>query len=459
MSPRRPWPRPFVTCALALTLTAGPAGTPLVPAAAARHQPGTQQPADPGGEEPAESAQADRATAGPDAEDPGAGRPTAPAEPGTGPEPGAAPQERDAAAVLSRLRDLYREIGAAEEAARVGQERLRAQERRVAGVSAELAEARDALAAARAAAGRLARAEYRAGGARLPAGMRSLLAARGPDPLAEADRRDLLERAGSRAAKLVNGLAAREERADALAERSRAELDTEQTLAAYQQEQRTEVTARVEEAEKLLSSLSDTELAGLRGLEQWTDVTSGTGPAAEEERGTAAGAPGAAAEDGGGDLPPSAGGRRAVEHARARVAPPGAPGGGRAIAAATLGRAALPGPVGPGPRRAPGSGAASAPGLVVEAWARAGLRIPLTPREQWAALERVATDRLRPGDIVVLGPEAAHSVLYAGDGQVLDRPFPGAATRSAPLDPGRVQGAVRPDPGAPGVVCPVPGGC
>ncbi|NJQ08217.1 hypothetical protein, partial [Streptomyces lonarensis] len=289
-----------------------------------------------------------------------------------------------------------------------------------------------------------AREEYRDGGARLPGAVRALLAADRPDLLAEVHRRDLLERAGSRAAKLVDGLVAREARADALAERARAELDTEQTLAAYQREQREEVTERVEEAEQLLASLSDAELSGLRGLEQWADAEARQGLAADGSPGSGAGVPGAP----GGDLPPSAAGREAVAHAREETRAQPAAGGGRAIAAAALGLL-TPGaaPFLTGARAEPTAG----PDLVVRAWARAGLRVPLTAGEQWAALERVDTGRLRPGDIVVLAPDAERSVLYAGDGEVFDRPFPGAPSRPTALDPERVLGAVRPDPAAPGV--------
>ncbi|NJP69097.1 hypothetical protein HCJ92_23140, partial [Streptomyces sp. ventii] len=336
MPARRPWPHPLLACLLALSLTAG---TASAAEAGRRH---LQDEDDPGsgtgvngGPSPATGAPDHPPAPG----DPPAGLPTedTTAEDPTGTDSGTDTgtdgtggppvEERDAAGVLSRLRSLYRQIGAAEEAARVGQERLRVQERRVAGVSAELAETRDALTAARAAAGRLAREEYR-GGTALPSAIGTLLAADGRDPLAALHRRDVLERAGSRVAKLVTGLEAREERADSLAEHSRTELDTEQTLASVQEERHREVRARVGEAEEVLASLSDVEFAGLREVEQLADaearreVAAGADPAAGPVGGETAadetagdGTPG---DDGRGtvDLPPSEAGRRAVAHAR-----------------------------------------------------------------------------------------------------------------------------------------------
>src|SRR5690606_38682957 len=57
---------------------------------------------------------------------------------------------------------------------------------------------------------------------------------------------------------------------------------------------------------------------------------------------------------------------------------------------------------------AEGPAAYDCSGLTSEAWAAAGTPVPRTSQEQWAELERVPLDRLRPGDLVVYFPEATH---------------------------------------------------
>lgn len=71
---------------------------------------------------------------------------------------------------------------------------------------------------------------------------------------------------------------------------------------------------------------------------------------------------------------------------------------------------------------------------------------PRTSQEQWARLERVPLDELRPGDLVVYFPEATHVALYLGDGMVVQAPRPGARIKVSPIASGPVLGAVRPDP-------------
>ncbi len=86
-------------------------------------------------------------------------------------------------------------------------------------------------------------------------------------------------------------------------------------------------------------------------------------------------------------------------------------------------------------------------GLTSVAWQRAGTAIPRTSQEQWARLERVPLNELRPGDLVVYFPEATHVAMYLGDGKVVQAPRPGAEVKVSPIAANPVLGAVRPDPG------------
>jgi len=83
------------------------------------------------------------------------------------------------------------------------------------------------------------------------------------------------------------------------------------------------------------------------------------------------------------------------------------------------------------------------------AWERAGTPIPRTSQEQWARLDHVPLDELRPGDLVVYFPEATHVAMYLGDGMVIQAPRPGARVKVSPIASNPLLGAVRPDPAGP----------
>ncbi|MEU2516996.1 C40 family peptidase [Streptomyces syringium] len=74
------------------------------------------------------------------------------------------------------------------------------------------------------------------------------------------------------------------------------------------------------------------------------------------------------------------------------------------------------------------------------------MRIPRTSQEQWKRLTRIPLDALRPGDLIIYYQEATHVAIYAGDGQVIHAPRPGAFVKLSPIAFGPVLGAVRPDP-------------
>lgn len=95
-------------------------------------------------------------------------------------------------------------------------------------------------------------------------------------------------------------------------------------------------------------------------------------------------------------------------------------------------------------------------GLTARAWAAAGRTLPPTSGEQWRTLPKVPTGSLRPGDLVVYFPDAAHVALYVGGGRVVHVPRPGAAVAVSPLAAHPVLGAVRPDAGAPPLAAYVP---
>jgi cell wall-associated NlpC family hydrolase len=79
-------------------------------------------------------------------------------------------------------------------------------------------------------------------------------------------------------------------------------------------------------------------------------------------------------------------------------------------------------------------------GLTQWAYAAAGVSLPRTAAAQYQATQRVRREHLQPGDLVFFccdpaqpGVAVSHVGLYAGAGQMLDAPAPGAVVRLEPL--------------------------
>ncbi|WP_326600564.1 NlpC/P60 family protein [Streptomyces sp. NBC_01803] len=319
----------------------------------------------------------------------------------TAPPAGAEP--RDPEALLTELRTLYRQTGAATEAFNETDERLRAQRAEVERLTERLADTRTDLAAARRLAGRLAAGQYRQGALTLPPALRLLL---GEDPgQAMHDGTVAVRTAAAKTAE-IDRLVANEERADELTTAAREALDTEETLAEERRSRRDEIHRRLDEVTALLAGLTPEETAELAAREL----------AATDEAQRELLASGTLDDD---DRPPSPAGQRALTWALAQLGKPYAWG-------------------------AEGPAAFDCSGLTSQAWAHAGVTIPRTSQRQWNELPRVPLSELRPGDLVIYREDAGHVALYAGDAQVVHAPRPGTEVTLAPLASDPVRGAVRP---------------
>lgn len=76
-------------------------------------------------------------------------------------------------------------------------------------------------------------------------------------------------------------------------------------------------------------------------------------------------------------------------------------------------------------------------GLTLYAYAKAGISLPRTAAQQYAASEPVNPEDALPGDLVFYGKTASgihHVGLYIGGGYMLDAPRPGTKVRIAPMD-------------------------
>ncbi|MEU9070001.1 NlpC/P60 family protein [Streptomyces sp. NPDC048306] len=316
----------------------------------------------------------------------------------------AATDDHTVAGLLTDLQRLYREAERATETYNGTEERLRKQRAEVRRLDKELARARTSLHDSRGAAGRLARQQYQ-NRSDLSPYLRLLLAR---DPQHAIDQGHVIGRLARERVETVGRLAGDEKKAEELAQRSREALARQASLAERQEKERDGVRERLRAVEELLASLTPEQLAALAELEQ-------SGIAEQQERFLASGALGD-------DAKPSAEGDRAVRFAMEQLGKPYEWG-------------------------AEGPASYDCSGLTSVAWERAGTPIPRTSQEQWARLEHVPLDRLRPGDLVVYFPEATHVALYLGDGMVVQAPRPGADVKVSPIAANPVLGAVRPDPG------------
>jgi peptidoglycan DL-endopeptidase CwlO len=96
---------------------------------------------------------------------------------------------------------------------------------------------------------------------------------------------------------------------------------------------------------------------------------------------------------------------------------------------------------------ATGPGSYDCSGLVQAAWAAAGVQIPRTTYEQWAALPHIATSAIEPGDLLYYDGEG-HVAMYVGGGYIIDAPQTGLDVQKLPMSTGwyaaNFDGAVRP---------------
>jgi peptidoglycan DL-endopeptidase CwlO len=85
-------------------------------------------------------------------------------------------------------------------------------------------------------------------------------------------------------------------------------------------------------------------------------------------------------------------------------------------------------------------------GLVMKAWAAAGISIERTTEEQWDSLPHVSTSDLQPGDILEFAGES-HVGLYIGGGELIDAPHTGLDVEKVALSGwylSNLDGALRP---------------
>ncbi|MER7518116.1 NlpC/P60 family protein [Streptomyces sp. NPDC126499] len=237
----------------------------------------------------------------------------------------------------------------------------------------------------RGALGAVAGAQYRSGG--MDPALALLLSS---DPDSYLARASVLDRATARQGAALAEL--RRELRELAQERTEASLalaELERSRAEVARHKRT-VERKLAEARRVLAALSADERAGF-------ERASRSGRAALDE-----------------ELPPL-----------------GDLGPSRAAAAVIAARAAIGKPYVWG---ATGPSAFDCSGLMVWSYRQAGIALPRTSQAQRNAGRRVPLSQAQPGDLVTYRSDASHVAIYAGNGQVIHAPYPGARVRYDPVN-------------------------
>lgn len=276
---------------------------------------------------------------------------------------------------------LYGEAERATELYNAARENLGALRGRIARAQDSAARTQEDINEMRAVLGSMAGAQYRSGG--IDPSVALLLSS---DPDTYLDRAAALDRAGERRALTLHKLHRAQRRiAQSRAEAAAALAAMERDREAVARHKRT-VEAKLDRARQLLRSL----------------------PAADRE---------------------SLG--RASRSGRSQEAfPADAAGSARAMAALMAARQALGRPYVWG---ANGPDGFDCSGLMQWAYARAGVGLPRTSQAQRYAGRMVPLSQARPGDLVAYRADASHIGMYAGNGQVIHAPYPGAPVRYDPV--------------------------
>ncbi|MFF2568195.1 NlpC/P60 family protein [Streptomyces sp. NPDC058084] len=280
---------------------------------------------------------------------------------------------------------LFEEAERATESYNRADEKADRLRRTVSLVQDSLARGQERINRMRGALGSVAGAQYRSGG--IDPALALLLSS---DPDSYLDRASALDRAAARQGAALGELQRElRERAQERAEAGRTLAELERSRAEVARHKRT-VEGKLAEARRLLASLTAEERAGF-------DRASRSGREALGE-----------------ELPPL-----------------GDLGPSRAAAAVIAARSAIGRPYVWG---ATGPSAFDCSGLMVWSYRQAGIALPRTSQAQRYAGRRIPLSQAQPGDLVTYRGDASHVAIYAGNGQVIHAPYPGARVRYDPVN-------------------------
>ena len=340
-----------------------------------------------------------------------------------------APTPRTAADALTQMRVLYQQFATAAEAFHESETVLARRTAQAKAATARAAAATRATEAYRLRIRQLVRSESRSTpfqtfGAMLTSGSRSDFAAQASLLEVVATRRSaVVEEAAKAAAAATRAQAEARTAAESAAALTR-ELGVERTKLSRQAAQAAALYRRLSAQERAALAAAQTQRAA---AERASRAASRTSPAptpapAGTARPTAAPSP-----------PPSS----------PAPAPPAAvPVSGRASIAVAEARRQIGKPYVWG---SAGPNSFDCSGLTSWSWRAAGVILPRTSRQQYAAGVKVTRSALRPGDLVYFGSPIYHVAIYVGGNTMISAPQPGDVVKYQSLDAfGDYAGATRP---------------
>nr|WP_206324662.1 MULTISPECIES: C40 family peptidase [unclassified Streptomyces] len=292
-------------------------------------------------------------------------------------------------ATRAKVDRLYEEAERATESYNRADEKADALRRKVGQAQDSLARGQERINRMRGALGALAGAQYRSGG--LDPTLDLLLSS---DPDSYLDRASVLDRVTARQTAALTEL--RQERhrlAQERAEGRAALAELERSRAEVARHKRS-VEHKLAEARRILAALTATERADYERASRSGGRSGGPGE----------------------ELPPPA---------------DLGPADSRAAAAVLAARSAVGKPYVWG---ATGPTAFDCSGLMVWSYRQAGISLPRTSAAQRNAGRQVPLSQAQPGDLVTYRGDASHVAIYAGNGQVIHAPYPGARVRYDPVN-------------------------
>jgi cell wall-associated NlpC family hydrolase len=72
-------------------------------------------------------------------------------------------------------------------------------------------------------------------------------------------------------------------------------------------------------------------------------------------------------------------------------------------------------------------------GLVMWAWAHAGVSLPHFSGGQYASTQHISMSQLQPGDLVFPADTGQHVAMYIGGGQIIEAPHTGDVVHIVPM--------------------------
>ncbi|MEV7118429.1 C40 family peptidase [Kitasatospora griseola] len=305
--------------------------------------------------------------------------------------------------LLEQLHTFYQQAEAATEQYNGTVARLAEQQAAVQDLNARVVRQQEAVDTGSDLAAQLASAQYR--NSQISGYAEMLLA---KDPYEAVVIAELLDSAGRSQKAFLERLKADRDTLAAAQLAARQALADAQTLATQQEQQKNEVARKLADVETLVGSLTGAQRSELEAIEKQQ----------ADQAQLAFLASGALGK---GERTPSTMGRKAV-----------------AWALQQLGKDYVWGGAGPD--------VFDCSGLTSQAWLHAGRAIPRTSQEQWAQLQHVPLNQLRPGDLVVYYGGATHIGMYIGGGLVVQAPRTGDVVKVSKVGAMPILGAVRPDP-------------